>query len=132
MPANRRTSASPADSRRRTARVQGKATKPLVTPQTVEKRARELARIAGRGANRVTESDRRQAKRELLGPVHPTSTARDESSIPAGQWDPAPTSTGRRTPRAMPRDDQTTKELVEEGVDEAEHDQMLKARKSHK
>ena len=110
----------------------GKITKSLVTPGMVEKRARELAKIAGRSARRISNTDREEAKRELLEPIHPTSRLSDRP-FPAGSpWGSPPASTGRRTKRIRPTDDQVTKELVEEGVDEAEHDQMVRARKAGK
>ena len=106
--------------------------KSLVTPGMVEKRARQLARIGGRPAKRVTGTDREEARRELLEPIHPTSRPND-APFPAGSpWGAPPTTAGRRTKRIRPTDDQITKELVEEGVDEAERDQMVRARKAGK
>ncbi|HEX5222229.1 MAG TPA: hypothetical protein VFZ59_21930 [Verrucomicrobiae bacterium] len=106
--------------------------KSLVTPGMVEKRARQLAKIAGRPARRVTATDREEARRELLEPIHPTSRPTD-APYPAGSpWGAPPTSAGRRTKRIQPTDDRISKELVEEGVDEAEHDQMVRARKAGK
>jgi hypothetical protein len=110
--------------------VQGKITKPRVTAGMVEDRARELALIAGRSVREITTSDRREARRELLGAIHPTSRRKDRRTTDTAQWDAAPVSVGRRISRRLPSDDQTTKELVEEGVDEAEHDEMLCARKT--
>ena len=113
-------------------RVQGKITKTAVTNGMVEKRARELAAIAGREPNQVNDGDRYDARRELLGAVHPTTGGADEPFIVAGQLDSPPTSSGRRKKPLLPQDDQITKELVEEGVDEAEHDQMVQERKSRR
>jgi hypothetical protein len=125
MPASKRTTSRPAARRTTiTSRVQGKITKPAVTPRMVEHRARELALIAGR-EKQVTETDRVEAKRELLGPIHPTPRVSDDLA----PWGSPPASAGRRAKRHQPTDDQISKELVEEGVDEAEHDQMVTARK---
>lgn len=108
--------------------AQGKITKPLVNAKTVAQRGRELALIAGRGTRSAVRSDRQNAKRELTGAIHPT-VPRPRPDLDTAQWDPAPVSIGRRAKQKLPGDDQITKELVEEGVDEAEHDEMLTARK---
>ena len=39
-----------------------------VTPELVERRAREFALLKGRSLDQIHESDRRQARLELLGP----------------------------------------------------------------
>jgi hypothetical protein len=117
----------------RKSRVAGKITKPLVTPRMVEQRARELALIAGRTSKQITATDRREAKRELLGPIHPTARTKDAPLPVTAPWGSPAVSAGRRTKRTPPADDeQLGKQLVEEGVDEAEHDQMLAARKAGK
>ena len=133
MPASRRTT-SEKPTRRPAAKIwaRGKITKSLATPGMVEKRARQLALIAGRRAGQVNDTDREEAKRELLEPIHPTSRLADKP-FPAGSpWGSPPASTGRRTKRISPTDDKVSKELVEEGVDEAEHDQMVRARRAGK
>ena len=132
MPVSKRTTSRPAARRLTvTSRVSGKITKPSVTPRMVEKRARELALIAGR-EQKVTDTDRAEARRELRGPIHPTPRASD-SPLPQGSpWGSPPASAGHRASRNQPTDDQISKELVEEGVDEAEHDQMVAARKAGK
>ena len=84
--------------------ARGSITKGPATPEMVENRARELALIAGREPNRVTASDRIQAKKELLG---------DDSG------DAAADDTGI-----------TEAQTVEEGLNEAEHDKMLHAAKT--
>ena len=113
-------------------RAQGKITKTKITSGMVEERARQLALIAGRTSKQVTGSDRRQAKRELLGAVHRKTSVRPEEGLSGSQWGAPPTSSGHRVKPARLRDDQFTKELVEEGVEEAEHDQMVAARKARK
>jgi len=101
----------------------------IVTPEMVEKRARELALIAGRGQNGVTDSDRIQAKKELLGDDS-GDAAVDETGIePSGMGAP-PTSRGQRVEPQLPTDDETEIQTVQEGVDEAEHDIMLLAAKT--
>jgi hypothetical protein len=101
----------------------------LVTPEMVENRARELALIAGREPNRVTASDRIQAKKELLGDDSADAAVDDTGIAPSGMGAP-PTSTGKRREPQLPTDDETEIETVQEGLDEAEHDQMVQAAKT--
>lgn len=133
MPASKRTT-SEKSTQRASSRIwpRGKITKSLVTPRMVEKRARQLALIAGRRAGQVNDTDREEAKHELLEPIHPSSRPHDRP-FPAGSpWGSPPASVGRRTKRIRPTDDKISKELVEEGVDEAEHDQMVRSRRAGK
>lgn len=92
----------------------------------VETRARELALIAGRQVNRITASDRIQAKKELLGDDSADAAVDDTGIVPGGMGAP-PASTGKRTKPQLPTDDETEIQTVQEGVDEAEHDEMLQA-----
>lgn len=110
-------------------RGHGTITKPIVTPDTVENRARELALIAGREPNRVTASDRIQAKKELLGDDSADVAVDDTGITPSGMGAP-PTSTGKHVKPQLPTDDQTEIQTVQEGLDEAEHDEMLQAAKT--
>jgi hypothetical protein len=57
----------------------------------------------------------------------PTGRDENEEAVTAGIWTTPATDTGKQTPKLLPQDDQMRKELVEEGVDEAEHDQMRQA-----
>lgn len=107
----------------------GMITKSLVTPDMVENRARELALIAGREPNRVTASDRIQAKKELLGDDSGDAAVDDTGITPSGMGAP-PTSTGKRVKPQLPVDDEIEIQTVQEGVDEAEHDEMLQSAKS--
>ena len=100
----------------------------------VEKRARDLAVINGRPAKQFNQLDIDQAKKELQGQTGP---AVPEASDPAierlEQWDEAPGSSGVKIPNQTPDDEQPAAEaLVEEGVEEAEHDRMLAAAKGRK
>ena len=104
-----------------------------VTPKMVEKRAVELALINGRTVDQVSETDYEQAKRELTG--GPEADPKDialESVPESERWDPVGDSSGRQVPKSgdESEDDEGRsigEQLVEEGVSEAEHDQMLKA-----
>lgn len=110
----------------------GKITQDLVTPELVEQRARELALIAGRSPAQVNDTDRAEALQELLGNAGSKLTADDEPQAGTGIWEAPPTSTGHQAPKQLPRDDQISRELVEEGVDEAEHDQMVRGSRMRK
>jgi hypothetical protein len=104
-----------------------------VTDKMVRERAVELAIIDGRTAQEVSNSDFEQAKRELTGgsDMDPNE-ALLESAPESVRWDPVPGSTGHIVP-VTPTDDEDDEgrsvgeRLVEEGVLEAEHDQMRQA-----
>jgi hypothetical protein len=93
----------------------------------VEKRAQELALIAGRRADQVTPSDYAQARCELSGSVVRPVTERRGEIVTS--WDVTPVSTARQRPESAPQDDRNTETLVKEGVAEALHDQMVTERK---
>ena len=104
-----------------------------VTRKMVRKRAIELAVINGRAARDVSKSDWDQARRELTGePDMDPKEAVLESAPESERWDPVPGSTGHKAPES-PREDEDAEgrsegeQLVEQGVAEAEHDQMLQA-----
>jgi hypothetical protein len=104
-----------------------------VTAEMIEVRARELAVIAGRFSRRPSRIDYEQAKRELTGePEMDVQEAALESIPESERWDPVPGSTGRHTPDSFGEDEDSegrseSAQLVEEGIKEAEHDQMLRA-----
>ena len=100
-----------------------------LTLDDIEKRAREIAVIHGRAPERATEEDRQQALDELQNRAQPIDD--DGESRGAITRDPSePVSvpgrhivnqTGEGDPAAIER-------LAYEGVEEAQHDQMLAAR----
>ena len=99
--------------------------------ETVEQRAAELARIAGRAV--ATAEDRRQAQDELQATRAELSTD-DASQELAASTNPqeTPEDTGRMRPRVEPDDARPlTEQSVKEGVREAEHDRMLQARRQN-
>ena len=109
-----------------------------VTDKMVRERAVELAIIDGRAAQEVSNSDLDQAKRELTGEsdIDPKEAIL-ESAPESERWDPLPGSTGRVVPVTSTDDEDdegrgTSERLVEEGVLEAEHDQMRQAAKKQK
>ena len=109
-----------------------------VTHKMVRERAVELAVIDGRTEQEVSKSDWEQAKRELTGgsDMDPKE-ALLETAPESDRWDPVPGSTGHimTVPSVDGEDDEGrgfTERLVEEGMLEAEHDQMLQAAKKQK
>jgi len=102
-----------------------------LTDDMVEARAREIAVIRGRTAEQVSEEDRAEAWAELQGELLPAPTDSDGESAGALTRDPSePVSVpGRHIPNMEPEDDSSAiEQLATEGVEEAQHDQMLAAR----
>jgi hypothetical protein len=104
-----------------------------VSAEMVEARARELAAINGRRSSKPSEADYQQAKRELTGgsEMDPQEESR-ESIAESDDWDPVPGSTGRQAAESLGEDEDAegrseSAQLFEEGISEAEHDQMLRA-----
>jgi hypothetical protein len=104
-----------------------------VTRKMVRERAVELAVIDGRSMQDVSKSDWDQAKRELTGEPDIDPNAAALESVPESErWDPLPGSTGHIVPVTSidGEDDEgrsVGERLVEEGVQEAGHDQMLQS-----
>jgi hypothetical protein len=104
-----------------------------VTPAMVEARARELALIDGRDSSKPTEADYQQAKRELTGEDDVDPQQENLESLPESEaWDPLPGSTGRQAADSLGEDEDAegrseSAQMFEEGVSEAEHDQMRQA-----
>jgi|SRR6185369_9082736 len=102
----------------------------LVTPADLEARAREIALINGRP--NPTTADRLQAKHEFRGDNLPPTIDEDSNSSRALTRDPSePTSNfGSETPNQEADDAQNNAErMVIEGVEEAQHEQMIAARR---
>jgi hypothetical protein len=106
-----------------------------VTREMVEKRAVELALINGRPAADVSPSDRDQAMRELTGePEMDPKEAILESAPESERWDPLPGTPGHQASESSSEDDDDEgrslgERLIDEGLKEADHDQMLQAAK---
>ena len=104
-----------------------------VTSEMVEARARELAAINGRPSSEPSETDYQQAKRELTGEAEVDSQEESSESIAELEgWDPVPGSTGRQAADSLGEDEDAegrseSAQMFEEGVSEAEHDQMRQA-----
>ena len=104
-----------------------------VTRDMVLARARELAIINGHSPDHVLESEFEQAMREMTGgsDIDPKEEA-VESMPESERWNPVPGSEGLQAPEFSDADEDDegrsqSERLVEEGVQEAEHDQMLQA-----
>jgi hypothetical protein len=96
----------------------------------LERRARELALIDGHAE--PTPDDWDQARAELSGGV--VEPGEDDSMTDSLSRDPSdpPANRGEQVPDIEEPDDdeeEVAERLVSEGVEEAEHDQMLAARK---
>jgi hypothetical protein len=104
-----------------------------VTRKMVRERALELAVINGRSAQDVSKSDWEQAKRELTGePEIGPKEAILESAPESDRWNPVPGSAGQKVFVASSADEDDegrsdNERLVEEGIEDAEHDQMRQA-----
>ena len=104
-----------------------------ITRKMVRKRAAELAKIAGRSAREVSKSDLATAQRELTGePDLDPKQAALEAAPESERWDPVPGSQGHKVPVSPGEDEDEegrsdNERLVEEGVEEAELDQMDQA-----
>ena len=104
-----------------------------VTSEMVEARARELAAINGRPSSEPSETDYQQAKRELTGGAEMDPQEESSESIPESDgWDPVPGSTGRQAADSLGAFEDAegrseSAQMFEEGVSEAEYDQMRQA-----
>ena len=103
------------------------------SPDDIERRAREIAMIDEREPDEFTDADWAQARRELLGDGESTPPEEDDKNIKLEhEWEVTPGDHGHRVPRPGVEDDDGETlggHLVEDGVEEASHDQMLEARR---
>jgi hypothetical protein len=101
------------------------------SPETVEKRAREIAMIGERNPDEFTDADWEQARQELLGatvPVPPEETK--ENANLQDEWQLLANDSGHRVgPTGAEEDETVGEQLVSGGNEEAAHDQMVEARK---
>ncbi len=98
------------------------------TSETVQHRAEELALIDGR--LEFTTADWEQAKRELHG-GHESIDSDDafHAGVMVSERDMTSASVGTHVPKVALEDQENmVEELIEEGMDEALHEQMLSAR----
>jgi hypothetical protein len=96
-----------------------------VTPRMIEERAREIARSDGR--NRPNDLDRSSAREELTGTGSGSEKVPTREE-PGRDWEMPLVSTGEKAPTVRPEDDQSiSEELIQEGVEEADHDQRVRS-----
>jgi len=102
------------------------------SPEEVEKRAREIAVIDERNPDEFTETDWKQARRELMGEENntPPEETPDNADL-TEEWNVVASSKGHRMPRPGTEEEEETvgQHLVIDGLEEAAHDQMLEARR---
>lgn len=99
------------------------------SPDEVEKRAREIALIAERDPDEFTDADWDQARRELAGTTAVSAPEETEANAEVvEEWNMVASSAGHRAPR-VEDDENVGEHLVEDGIEEAVHDQMVEARK---
>lgn len=95
-----------------------------VTRQMIEDRAAEIAVIEGR--SRPTKEDRLLARRELLGAegaLHNVEELEDLDSLDPSEVKTEP---GHHAPNFATDDEEAVgREMVEHGIQEAQHEQML-------
>ena len=100
------------------------------TPEMVTRRAREIALIDERNPDQFTQEDWEQARRELTG-VETSASWEDPAEAAAESLSVVwchPLAKPALKRRASPEDEGLLEErLVDRGVDEAAHDQMVEA-----
>lgn len=102
-----------------------------VTKQMIEDRAREVALI--RGGTRPTKEDRLEARKELLR-MRGIRDEADDLDEELESLDPSetPAGHGHQASNVEPDDEeQVQRDLVEQGVEEADHEQMLEGHFAH-
>jgi len=104
-----------------------------VTPEMVMQRAAELRLIYGHPSLEVSDEECELARHELTGdPLDEDIEAVIEAAPESERWDPIHASAGGSAWKAPSEDvdeegHSDSARLVEDGIREAEHDQMLKA-----
>ena len=99
-----------------------------VTQQMIEKRARDIARSDGR--TQSNDLDRARAREELTGAT--SGSEKPPTQEDSGRdWQMPLVSTGEKAPTVRPEDDENIPEkLIQEGVEEADHDQRLSSERT--
>lgn len=101
------------------------------SPEDVERRARELALIDNR--TEVTDRDRERARNDFQDVDLPDAINEDAESMQSMSRDPSDplVDRGRQVPEYGGDDEKTALEkMALEGVEEAQHEQMIEARNS--
>ena len=93
-----------------------------VTPQMIEERAHELARADGRAE--ANDVDRTRARGDLTGGPEKPATSEESDR----DWYTPLVSSGEKAPTVRPEDEENIPEkLIQEGIDEADHDQRSRS-----
>lgn len=108
--------------RKQTAKAPGKR-------GTVSGRHRNIPPTTDPAPSGATSSEVEQARQELTG-EETMGSAADEPGIMAQPLDARPFSTGNKVENQLPEDDETVERMVQEGVDDAEQDEMDAANKT--
>jgi hypothetical protein len=98
----------------------------------IEKRAREIAMIAGRDEDDVRPQDLAQAQAELEGRTTQETTVEDADSVGSMSRDPSIPPSFHDKPKSNvfePNEQEELEHMVLDAVEEAQHDQMVEARK---
>ena len=99
-----------------------------VTPQMIEERAREIARSDGR--SQANDLDRTRAREDLTGPTSGSEKV-PTTEEPGRDWQMPLVSTGEKASTVRPEDDENIIEkLVQEGIDEADHNQRFNSERN--
>lgn len=101
----------------------------LVAPEDIERRAKELALIDNRDV--PNDEDRTRARAEFLARDLPATVNEDADSMQSMSRDPSdpPADRGRQVPEYGGDDEKNALErLALEGVEEAQHEQMVASR----
>jgi hypothetical protein len=99
--------------------------------QDIERRAREIAMIDERNPDEFTDGDWKQAREELMGIENeePPEETPDTEEL-TEEWQVVAGSKGHHAPNQIPEEhDSLGADLVDDGREEAAHDQMLEARR---
>jgi hypothetical protein len=101
------------------------------SPEMIEQRAREIAVIAGRAASDFTDEDFRQAKIDMQDVAEPDDEEQQEEDLPFEPGSGEVLGGQPHHARNFGAGDESTvgEQLIQEGLDEALHDEMLEARK---
>jgi hypothetical protein len=95
-----------------------------VTPEMIDERAREIAR--GDGREQPNDLDRTRAREDLTGAT--VSEQLSTMGEPDRDWYTPRGSSGEKAPTVRPEDEENIPEkLIQEGVEEADHDQRSKS-----
>ena len=103
--------------------------------EDIEKRAREIAMIDERDPEDFTDADWKHAREELMGVENNEPPEEDDKNIKLEyEWEVTPDNRGHRVPRPGIEEDEETvgADLVNDGREEAAHDQMLEARREER